>query len=98
MLAHVIAILGLAYFAWDVRRTVIRLRSVRGPSLVSAPGAHVCMAVVLAIVFLMLYPVSSVPVYVTPIGVALSAIYFIEARKVARARQKKPIVPVRNRS
>jgi len=98
MLAHVLAVLGLAIYAFEVYRTVLRFGVKRpgmlGTVMLSAP-LHVFMAVVMAVGFVVLgsTPLFPVPAYVAPVGVLINLVYLVmalrHARRQARARAER---------
>ena len=96
MLPHILAVLGLALYAFEVYRTVRRFGA-RRPGMfggaAGSPTAHVAMAVLMALIFLLLPAIfAAVPVYVAPIGVLINVAYLGLALRYARRRaaERKP--------
>lgn len=90
MLAHILSVLGLALYAFEIYRTVLRFGA-RRPGMfggaAGAPRAHIIMAVLMALVFLALPAIfDAVPFYVAPVGVVINAVYLVVAVRYARRR------------
>lgn len=90
MLIHVLAVLGLAVYTFEVYRTVQRFGA-RRPGVfgaaAGAPGIHIFMAVFMAAVFAILaasFP--AVPLYVGAVGVVINGAYLVMALRYARRR------------
>ena len=93
MLAHVLAVLGLAVYGFEVLRTVQRF-GVRRPGMLGrvagAPGAHVLMAVLLTILaFILAASFEAVPDYVAPVAAAINAVYLVLALRYGRRRSRE---------
>ena len=90
LLAHVLAVLGLAFYAFEVYRTVLRFGARRRGMIGGAAGSprsHIAMAVFMALVFLLLPALfTAVPLYVAPVGVVINAVYLVLAVRFARRR------------
>lgn len=90
MVAHVLAVLGLAFYAFEVHRTVRRFGARRHGLIGGAAGsprAHIAMAVFMALVFLLLPAIfPAVPVYVAPVGALINVVYLVIAIRYARRR------------
>ena len=90
LLPHVLAVLGLALYAFEVYRTVQRFGA-RRPGVFGAaagsPGLHIMMSVLMAAIFAVL-PVAfaAVPFYVAPAGVGINAAYLVLAIRYSRRR------------
>lgn len=93
MLAHVLAVLGLAAYAFEVYRTVLRF-GVRRPGALgtaaSAPGAHVLMAVLMTMVaFILAATFEAVPPYVGPAAALINVVYLVLALRYGRRRARE---------
>ena len=91
MLAHVLSVLGLALYGFEVYRTVRRFSARRSGfvgGMASAPTAHVVMAVLMTLVFVILAAsFGAVPIYVAPIGAAINGVYLVLALRYGRRRK-----------
>ena len=90
MLTDVLAVLGLAVYAFEVYRTVQRF-GVRRPGMLGAaagaPGMHILMAVLLtAIFFILAASFEAIPSYVAPAGAVITAVYLVLALRYSRRR------------
>ncbi|HUG40705.1 MAG TPA: hypothetical protein VMM12_09475 [Longimicrobiales bacterium] len=90
MLAHVLAVLGLAFYGFEVYRTVRRFgvrRAGMFGAAAGAPRAHVFMAVLMTVIFFILAAsFAAVPFYVAPAGAVINAVYLVLALRYARRR------------
>ena len=93
MLAHVLAVLGLAVYGFEIYRTVQRFGVRRGGMLggvAGNPGAHVVMAVLITILFFILAAsFAAVPVYVAPAAAVINAVYLVLALRYGRRRSQE---------
>lgn len=90
MLSHVIAVLGLLLYGFEVYRTVERFGAVRtgmAGMVVGLPKAHMALALLLLGLSAFLASVAQVPIYVGPAGAAISVVYLFAAARFRR-RQK----------
>lgn len=90
MLAHVLAVLGLALYGFEVYRTVQRF-GVRRPGMLGgaagAPRAHVFMSILMTFIFFVLAAsFAAVPFYVFPAGALINGVYLVLALRYARRR------------
>jgi membrane protein implicated in regulation of membrane protease activity len=93
VLNHVLAVLGLAVYAFEVYRTVQRFGA-RRPGLLGAaagaPGMHIFMAVLMAAIFVILaMSFAAVPLYVGPVGAVINGVYLVAALRYARRRSEE---------
>lgn len=91
MLNHVLAILGLAVYGFEVYRTVqrfgVRRRGIVG-GVAGAPRMHMLMAIVMTVLFFTLATsLAAVPFYVGPAGAVINAVYLVLAFRYARRRK-----------
>lgn len=90
MVAHILAVLSLAFYGFEVYRTVRRF-GVRRTGMIGgaagAPRAHVVMAVLMtAVFFILAASFAAVPFYVGPAGAAINVVYLVLALRYARRR------------
>lgn len=90
MLAHVLAVLGLAIYAFEIYRTVqrfgVRRRGMIGGAA-GAPRMHIFMAVLMTVIFVILATsFAAVPFYVAPAGAVINGVYLVLALRYARRR------------
>lgn len=90
MLPHVLAVLALALYAFEVYRTVqrfgVRRRGMLGGAA-GAPGMHVLMAVLMTVAFFIVaVSFAAVPFYVGPAGAVINGVYLVLALRYARRR------------
>lgn len=90
MLPHVLAVLGLALYGFEVYRTVRRFGARRLGMIggaAGAPGMHVFMAVLMTVFFFVLaVSFAAVPFYVAPAGAVINGVYLVMALRYARRR------------
>lgn len=90
MLAHALAVLGLAIYGFEVYRTVQRFGARRPGMLGSTtrgPKVHIFMAVLMTVVFVILaVSIPAVPLYVAPAGAVINGAYLLLAVRYARRR------------
>ncbi len=92
MLNHILAVLGLAVYAFEVYRTVQRF-GVRRRGIVAgvagAPRMHMLVAILMTVVFFTLAAsIAAVPFYVGPAGAVINAVYLVLAFRYARQRKR----------
>lgn len=92
MLNHVLAVLGLAAYGFEVYRTVqrfgVRRRGVVG-GVAGAPGMHILMAILMTVILVTLAAsLDAVPDYVGPAGAVINAVYLVLALRHARQRKR----------
>lgn len=93
MVAHVLAVLGLAVYGFEVYRTVNRF-GVRRSGLIGGlagnTGAHVLVGVLTTIFALILdASFAAIPVYVAPAAAGINAVYVILALRHGRRRSRE---------
>lgn len=97
---HILAILGLALYGFEVYRTVQRF-GVRGRGIVGgvagAPRMHMAMAILMTVIFVTLAAsFAAVPVYVGPVGAMINGVYLVLAIRYARERKRRSRSPDRD--
>lgn len=93
MLAHVLAVLGLAVYGFEVYRTVQRFGARRSGMIggvAGNPGAHVLVAVLTTIAaFILVASFAAVPVYVAPAAAVINGVYLVLAVRYGRRRSRE---------
>lgn len=93
MIAHVLAGAGLALYAFEVYRTILRF-GVKRPGMLGTvaglAGVHVFMAVALTVLAWAFAPnLPGVPAYVAPVITAVNAVYLLAALLYIRSRGRR---------